>query len=318
MTTTLQNQLAERRSEADAWRSYRFSALTRLYEVYEPLRFQLAGTSAQSANRIISLLTQDVSPRQDQESPRYRLRSTIYYVLVPSALFRLMEHRLTLVDLRLDPKLNAEYFLIHSVCTSFTHDALLAGLHPKLAYTPYVSQWREKREVDPRTFRRQGLPLGRLDNSLDALITTEAGGQRLATFGEFEERLRQVSDDDVSSGLGAARDLLSDFRPSRRPVLARILVVQLLLYAALRRGLYEEKADYLSLVTNALESVSHVADLFALHEPALTSDGPKRHWLNEPDDEERHSVCEALEPALQYIRDRVLPEVHRIAAPRGT
>jgi hypothetical protein len=180
-----------------------------------------------------------------------------------------MEHRLTLVDLRLDPKLNAEYFLIHSVCTSFTHDALLAGLHPKLAYTPYVSQWREKREVDPRTFRRQGLPLGRLDNSLDALITTEAGGQRLATFGEFEERLRQVSDDDVSSGLGAARDLLSDFRPSRRPVLARILVVQLLLYAALRRGLYEEKADYLSLVTNALESVSHVADLFALHEPAL-------------------------------------------------
>jgi hypothetical protein len=227
-----------------------------------------------------------------------------------------MEHRLTLVDLRLDPKLNAEYFLIHSVCTSFTLDSLLADLDPRLIYTPYVAQWREKRSSDPQAFRRQGLPLGRLDNSLDALITTDVSGQRLATFGEFEERLRQVSDDDVSSALGAARDLVSDFQPSTRPVLTRILVVQLLLYAALNRGLQAERADYLSLVTGVLESVSTVDELFALHEAGLTS-AAKERWVTSADDDERQTVCQALNPALRYVRERVLPEVQRISTPSG-
>lgn len=73
--------------------------------------------------------------------------------------------------------------------------------------------------------------MGRLDNALDALINQEEKtGDRFISFGEFEEKFDTIKEDDVNSSLGTARDIFSEFHPSTRPVLWRILVAQGLLY----------------------------------------------------------------------------------------
>lgn len=61
-------------------------------------------------------------------------------------------------------------------------------------------------------------------------VTRSEGVETLTSFGEFEPLLDGLDVDDVRSGMGAARDLFLEFDPATRPVLWRVLVIQVLLY----------------------------------------------------------------------------------------
>jgi hypothetical protein len=233
---TLKSKLDDERSARSARREYEYHARQRLYEQYEPLRFQLLEAVSTAKCQIETMSEQALGERLQHlgstPTGNYWLLGTVYHLLHPAAVLRISLRRLTLVDLRIETAIHREYVLAKAAYLLLSHDARMAEL-AKLAYTPYVDGWQQKRLLDPSQFRRQGLPVGRLDNAIDTLIVRADDGERIATFGEFEQKFDQTSLEDVSGSFGAVRDLFIDFSPVVRPVLWRMLLAQFVIYKAL-------------------------------------------------------------------------------------
>ena len=243
---TLKNQLAKERAQHDARLEYEYHARQRLYEQYEPMRFQLLEAIETAKCQIETMseqsLDHDFQRLGSTPKGNYWLLGTVYHLLHPAAVFRMAQRRLTLVDLRIDQAINIEYTLAKKAYLVLSHDARMADV-ASLRYTPYVDGWRQKRELNPSQFRRQGLPLGRLDNAIGTLLV-KAGeaGERVATFGEFEAQFSDVAVEDVSGPAGAARDLFSGFNPTTKPVLWRLLLAQFVIYKALSVSIRRNEA----------------------------------------------------------------------------
>ena len=161
--------LEEQRAESDARRSYEYEARKRLYSVYEPLRVRMLDCTDNAVRQITEIVQAPDPGRPWYSSAEYRLNATIYYLLAPLVVARMIERRLTLVDLGLDKRIHTEFVLVQAICRSLADEFWAAELDPLLAYTPYVQGWREKRQDCPQRFRRQGLPVGRLNTALDML-----------------------------------------------------------------------------------------------------------------------------------------------------
>jgi hypothetical protein len=208
--------------------------LKRLYAEYEPLRFQLV-ESVESAVRTIQDLAEISKERGSEVEgalPRgnYLRAALVYHLLAPAAYFKILQSRLTLVDLSASKPSYLQYLLAKEACSILTRDRLTAK-HFDLQYTPYVAGWRELRQEDPRRYRRQGFAYGRFDNAVCALlVSTSKGGKRVMRFGEFETCTKDIVTGDYNSPLGAALDLFDDFSPGTRPVLWRCLLLQFCLH----------------------------------------------------------------------------------------
>src|SRR5258708_2930869 len=122
-----------------------------------------------AVRQIVDVIGWAGAGRAGYSSAEYRLNATVYYLLAPLVVARMIERRLTLVDLSLDARIYTEFVLAQAICRSLADEFQAAHLEPSLPYTPYVQGWREKRRECPQRFRRQGLPLGRLNTALDML-----------------------------------------------------------------------------------------------------------------------------------------------------
>jgi hypothetical protein len=220
----------------------------------------------------------------------------------------MIERRLTLVDLGLDARIHTEFVLAQAICRSLAGEFRVAQLDPALPYSPYVEGWREKRQECPQRFRRQGLPLGRLNTALDVLLVSRPEGvETLTTFGEFEPLLAGLDGDDVRSGPGAARDLFFEFDPVTRPVLWRVLVIQVLLYWSFQRVVFGEGLPDLADLQRTFTASDMRPRLLA----ALQS---------RPDAASAESLDTTTSVTVAYFTDRLAPALRRVhllaAAPR--
>lgn len=300
--------LGEQRAESDARRSYEYEARKRLYSVYEPLRVRLLDCTDNAVRQIVDLVGRPGPGRPGYSSAEYRLKAAIYYLLAPLVVSRMIERRLTLVDLGLDARIHTEFMLAQAICRSLSDEFRAAQLDPMLRYTPYVQGWREKRQECPQRFRRQGLPLGRLNTALDELLVIRPEDvETLTTFGEFEPLLAELDDDDVRSGPGAARDLFFEFDPVSRPVLWRVLIIQALLYWCFQKVVFGEGLPDLA----DLEGAFTASDMHARLLAALQS---------RPDVAAVESLDTTTRVAVAYVTDRLAPGLRRVqllaAAPR--
>lgn len=111
-------------------------------------------------------------------------------------IFRLIQERLTFVDLTLDAYIADQYRLLKLLYLTFTDSFDFAEINPKIKYQPDVDNWRTLRKTDEQTYWRQGLYLGSLDNSIEALVMTKPNEPaRLKTYGEFEIEYLDTSSD---------------------------------------------------------------------------------------------------------------------------
>jgi hypothetical protein len=294
--------LEEQRAESDARRSYEYEARKRLYSVYEPLRVRMLDCTGNAVRQITEIVQAPGPGRPGYSSVEYRLNATIYYLLAPLVVARMIERRLTLVDLGLDKRIHTEFVLAQAICRSLADEFWAAELDPLLAYTPYVQGWREKRQDCPQRFRRQGLPVGRLNTALDMLhIIRPEGEETLTTFGEFEPLLRDLDPSDMRSGPGAARDLFDGFDPATRPVLWRVLVIQVLLYWCFQNVVFGEGLPGLDDLENAFRDSAMHASLAA----ALQS---------RPDAAAAEDLGITVKVAVSYFADRLTPALRRVQA----
>lgn len=235
----LNSRLEEKKAEKDARRDYLYDAKKRLYEECEPLFFLLNEMSQRATHRIKGFArTARESNLMGETSwlskEGYYLVSTLFYVISPLAIFKIMQNRLTLVDLSVDPNVKTRYELIKQVYLSFAADNKIAGIEPKIPYDP---------DTEPEKYRKQGIYIGHLDNAIESLIVK--GPEKLVrcmSYGEFETEFRKDGSK-LRKAFMDVRNLFIDFNPKTRPVLWRILVLQAHLYLALSRACETKESD---------------------------------------------------------------------------
>lgn len=221
-------ELAQKSAVSDARTSYEFDARRRLYVEVEPLFFLLFEAAEGSYYRVASLVRTNRQGNLGGQDGSwlardgYYLRSTIFRLFLPLAIFRLIQRSATFVDIRLDQNVRTRYFLLKLSYYAFTDDFEFAGLEPKLNYSPNVPNWREMMEKSPEQHSRQGLVIGHLDRLLDALIIDENGSSRPMNYGEFETQYK--NDVDFQVAMAEARTLLFGFNFHKKPVFARALL----------------------------------------------------------------------------------------------
>jgi hypothetical protein len=222
-------ELTDINSSRSARRDYEYDARKRLYAEIEPLLFQLFEMAEQSYFRVISLarsarlgaLTSDESSWLGANG--YYLISSMYYMVLPAVIYRLIRSRMTFIDLDLDEQITAKYYLTKIYAFSLTDDFVLAQTKPTLDYDPNDKNWKKLIATTPARYQRQGLVLGDMEALLDQMIKKDEKGTRAMTFAEFESEL---SKDQVSESLSELRKLFLRFNPATQPVFARMLLVQ--------------------------------------------------------------------------------------------
>lgn len=90
------------------------------------------------------------------------------------AAFKLLQHRLTSIDLKLDQTINIQYILGKTLYYTFSSSPDLAKSEPPIPYDPdqigsdskdlTESQKKENRTKYPEKFWLQGLKVGTIDN----------------------------------------------------------------------------------------------------------------------------------------------------------
>jgi hypothetical protein len=233
----LKNELSERKSESDARRVYEFEARKRLYHEYEPLLFQLMEASDNALHRIQSLartaMHGDLGENGWLSQFNYYTKSTIYKLFVPLAIYQIMQRKLTLVDVSVDKSIGLHYKLAKQIYISYTDDFEFARGNPPIPYNPNHKDWQVLREKDPRSYWRQGLPMGLLDKSIEFLIEKGANDkERVISYGEFEKKIGNLGNDKISD-VNLARDIFYLFHPKHRPILWRLLITQAVVFHTL-------------------------------------------------------------------------------------
>ena len=234
----VRSELASTKAEEDARRAYEYEARQKVYEQYEPLFFQLVETCESAVARVRSLAR---VARHGEISPEggwlsvvdYYLLSTIYNLMAPMAVFRMIKKRLTLFDLTLVPLIEIQYMLGKQLYYLYVeHHDLASDVLPKLQYTPNVDDWEQRRQQDPSRYWRQGLAVGRLDNAVMPLLREDQNGiPQLVSYGDFERAYHDIPD--VQQEFQVVVDLFTDFHPRTRPVLWRLLITQIYLCEAI-------------------------------------------------------------------------------------
>ena len=253
----LENDLAVKRAEQDARRDYEYEARKRLYQECEPILFQFAELSESAIRRIYALARNakegNLGPdRYWLSTDHYFIRSTIYRLIAPMAAFKLLQHRLTNIDLKLDQSINIQYILAKILYYTFSSSPDLARSDPAIPYDPdqigaeskglEESTKKERRVKYPEKFWLQGLKVGTLDILAETLILSEKGNDnniiRIKSFGEFEQQFFKKSDSitshDTNNTFEVFFTIFSYFHPRTRPVLWRVLITQAYLYNAIK------------------------------------------------------------------------------------
>jgi hypothetical protein len=284
--------LTEAQAKKQARLDYEYEARKRLYHECEPLVFELLEFAENAADRIRGLARAarqgDLPGWLSEEGDDYYIASTMYYLLAPVAVFKLMRRRLTIVDMTLDQNIATQYQLAKQIAWSFADDFDFAwGLKVcELKYTPNDPAWKTLRPGNEEQYWRQGLPYGRLDNAVESLIVRihePDGGLRVMGFGEFESELHK-KDSTVGQAFTIVRDLFTSFHPAKRPVLWRVLVTQVHLYTAILRFHRGDTTDGLII------------------RPTPVEDRKRFYWKREPTDVDRQKMEEPFTLAEAYLR----------------
>jgi len=237
----LESDLTELQAARNARRDYEYEARKRLYAEVEPVLFQLMELSEGALYRIYSIARTardgDLDPASKSwlgSDQSYYFRSTIYYLFVPMAAIKLLQRRITFVDLALETRMNAKYALAKRLLKTFTDDFEVATLEPALPYSPNADNADAMREKEPAKYCRQGVFIGHIENVVEAMIHDggTTGSSRIKSFGEIETDWWDKNSS-LAKSLPRIIRLLLNFHPARRPVLWRILIVQAHLYDAL-------------------------------------------------------------------------------------
>jgi hypothetical protein len=241
--------------------TYEYESRKRLYEQCEPILFQLVELSDYARYRIKDLADETregrLKPNEGHLSNvnRYTFKTTIYRLIAPMAAFRLLQSQLTLIDLSLDARISVQYDIAKAIYFTFSSDYAIARSDPKLDYQPEVmgasaedmAQWRKEKPA--AVYTRQAIFVSILENLVSDLIVYDKRlkKDRVMRYEEFENTYfdKEAKAFKDKEELNKIVRLLLDFHPYTRPVLWRMLVIQAILYDALKNIRENKEPPYI-------------------------------------------------------------------------
>lgn len=297
----LTSKLRDDESTRDARRDYEYEALKRLYTECEPLLFQFFELAEDAESRVRALARdcRNGNLRPDGAGwladEGYYFNSTVYRFFAPISAIRILQRRLTAVDLALDSRLKTQYRLLRMLYRSMTEDQSLAERSPRLSYDPdRADPGAPDREAliaaRPETYVRQGLYRGTLDRLVDAMIIREQELERVISFSEFLQ-FKQDGESQLCLVMPDVRLLFAGFHPLARPVLWRVLVTQKLIYDALDGSRDVDRAgtdDIPSLIPSGTKEYLDTLD-----------------WRQNQSEAHRETVDSAITVARAFIVDSI-------------
>ena len=341
-TSVRLQRIEDERDERQARRDYEYEARKRLYQECEPLLFQAIELAEPAQSRVTGLartardgyLCADGSGWL--ESPGYYFTSTVYLLLAPVTVFRILQSRITSIDLGLDARLRSQYELLKLLFFSFNADFDLArtGTDPDAPAIPapptasevtpsvppatsrpedspeepkrleYEPDKTDPGEADadellassPQQFARQGLYRGTLDVIVQSLIV-DGDAARCPRCMTYGEFLHDW--DRNGSGLHEMQDTLIGLFGGFHPARKPVLWRVLI-------------AQYL-LYSALLRDTPVLAPI----EP-LTADRMKQlDWRRPPGDPWDAEVRDPVRAAGMYVQSK-LEQAHARAAARGS
>jgi hypothetical protein len=236
-------QLAEAKAERDAQRDYSYEARKRLYSEIQPLLFQLMELSESAYRWVMGLARTARDGHLSWLSKGYYLLMTVYRFTAPLAVFRLIHRRLTVVDFSVDEGIRVKYNIGKQIYLSVSDGFSIAkaGDHP-IPYEP--NEVRGLRRREPSIHTQQHLFRGHLDMIADALVVRDPDGPRCMTYGEFETQFKNARSD-VYRATRALVTGFSEFEPRSRPVVWRMLIVQMYFHKALLHTFEQDTTTFL-------------------------------------------------------------------------
>jgi hypothetical protein len=288
-------------AEKNARRDYEYDARKRLYEQCGPILFELSEVSEAAYYRITGLAQnsrngylEPGSSDSHLKDSYYRL-STLYRIFAPSAALRILQKRLTSVDLSLDRGIWRQYTLARQAFLTFGGEFQLAAMEPALAYKPFENGAETKAKNDPAQFDRQGYPLGAIEAVIETLVQANGKDLRLISYAECEAEYEKEGSL-LRTRFDEVGFLIDNFHPRTRPIFWRMLVAQALLY----RALFQEMD---------LSSPSWTAVKLHIPESETGNFDWRRKRDNDITDEQ---MLEPLKVADAFLQDRLASRLDRI------
>lgn len=226
----LRNELAEEQSERAARRDYVYDARKRLYTEFQPVLFQMTERCSGAMVRIKDMAESARTGRISwpgrlgegwEDDPNHMI-STSWDLMVPLALFRIGQKKLTGLDMSVDNVTGWQYLLARELYSSWGTGYQLAAEKPALHHDD------EERET------RQYILSSHLEQIADCLIRPDEQRQlSCIRFSEFSSAFSKDDDPDFTDALSHITLPLTNFHPQGKPVLWRLLLVQAHLHAAI-------------------------------------------------------------------------------------
>jgi hypothetical protein len=189
------------------------------------------------------------------------LVSVFYRLYTPVALFRQVSYALerSLATFTREDKIR--FCLLESAFYALTNEVQLAASGSPLAYSPRVSQWRQRRKELPQRYWWQGISDERFDEAINIFIqkTSNSGQPVVADFESFRQSYVSAyrSCGENQQVLGVLANPLYGFNPKDRPVYWRLLVFWWRVYS-----LYER------VVEDAVENIDDLKKHFNSQRPS--------------------------------------------------
>jgi hypothetical protein len=303
----LSDKLQEDRAVRMARRDYQYEARKRLYTQCEPLLFQALELAEDARYRVENLaasarsgdLREDGSGWLAREG--YYYKSAVFLLLAPTTTFKILQRRLTVIDLSLEPRIRTQYELLKLVWFAFASDWALAACQPNLPYEPdKADPGQPNREVllhdNPAVYWRQGFYRGTLEMISEALITSASNHARERSDGDpIVERCQSMGEfwkayDNPDSTIGQLKSdlspLFTGFHPKSKPVLWRVFIAQYLLHGA-------------------LQSSKGASAPTQLEPEPMQEDFTKLDWRRDPSEASDEEVYGSIRAAWGYVQKRL-------------
>jgi hypothetical protein len=259
-----------------------------LYNKFEPLLFLLNDYSESAIKRIEELARESKSKKSDPEKEPYIenpyfLSNTIYKLLLPLVIFKLMQKNLTLYDLNLVPAIAVQYAILKQIYLSFSSDIGIAKYEPKLDYKPYPNPSLSQIEQNPRKFKKQGIVIGDIDIIVESLLDGDTK-DNIISYGRFVQKY--FKDNSVNNELDRIKKLFERYDPELQPITWRILLMQYLLYKSIHRSY--------NLPKNQRKNMKVIY-------PISDDDRQRLNWFNYETDFPNPSLSETVSAVEAYV-----------------
>lgn len=246
VTAIINYIIHKKQKKDDAYIDYVYDAKKNTYIKLQPLFFQYFELAESASLRIkeLSKKMKRASLKKDEswlsKPDDYLMKSMIYRMLAPHAIFKIIQKQLTQFDFEAEPKLKLQYLLAKDLYYTFSSDIMIAlDTDPKIDYNAdeYDNEKNEEQKSkmlkeESAKYTRQSIFVNNLDKMTENLIQgTYETGYHLITNYEFENKF--LIEYQWKEPFDKIFYLFKNFNPIDRPVLWRILLVQYLLYKTL-------------------------------------------------------------------------------------